>query len=284
MRKSPIAVITWLLIFVPVVSSSLPQEPLTAQQLLDNLERREFSGKVMDFDFDNVDLEEIFRRFEEISGLEFVLDSDDETVRKFTFMNIEWDRALHLVLLNLDLELERDGQTLRVTKARPRSRRLSVSFLAGVVSSIFLIALALVLAYTIKKRNRTKQQDKKPPLTEDRVDEIRKSLSYLFEVERIFRDQNLSLNALAERLELPAHQLSWVINNKIGKTFSDFLNYYRVEDVKKRLADSQDREKTILEIAFDSGFSTKSSFNKTFKDLTGKTPRDYRAENSAGAQ
>jgi AraC-like DNA-binding protein len=235
----------------------------------------------MDFDFDNVDLEEIFRRFEEVSGLEFVLDSDDETVRKFTFMNIEWDRALHLVLLNLDLVLQRDGQTLRVTKAQPRSSRLSVSFLAGVLSSVFLIALALVVAYTVRKSSKTKQQDRKPPLPEDRVDEISKSLSYLFEVERIFRDQNLSLNALAERLDLPAHQLSWVINNKIGKTFSDFLSHYRVEEVKKRLADSQDRERTILEIAFDSGFSTKSSFNKTFKALTGKTPRDYRAEASS---
>jgi AraC-like DNA-binding protein len=281
MRRSPIVIITLLLLFVPIVSYSLPQEPLTAQQLMENLESREFSGEVMDFDFDNVDLEEIFRRFEEISGLEFVIDSDDEAVRKFTFMNIEWDRALHLVLLNLDLRLERDGQTLRVTKARPRSRRMSFSFFAGVVSSIFLVAIALVLTFVIKKRARTKQQDKKAPLPEDRIDEIGKSLSYLFEVERIFRDQNLSLNALAERLELPAHHLSWVINKKIGKTFSDFLNHYRVEDVKKRLADSRDREKTILEIAFDSGFSTKSSFNKTFKALTGKTPRDYRAEASS---
>jgi len=94
-----------------------PQEPLTAPQLLENLKNREFTGEIMDFDFDNVDLQQIFQRFEDISGLEFVLDSDMNMVRKFTFMGIEWDRALHLVLLNLELELQLDGQTLRVTKA-----------------------------------------------------------------------------------------------------------------------------------------------------------------------
>jgi len=102
-------------------------------------------------------------------------------------------------------------------------------------------------------------------------------------MEKIYQDQTLTLNTLAERLAVPSYQLSWVINTKIGKTFSDLLNHHRIEEVKKRLTDSKDNEKTILEIAFDAGFNTKSSFNKTFEALTGKTPRDYRARNGAKA-
>lgn len=285
MKDRLIVALILLLLIVLCISYSLsPQESLTAPQLLENLKNMDFTGEIMDLDFDNVDLHQIIQRFETISGLDFVVDSNIDGVRKFTFKGIEWDKALHLVLSNLELELQLEGETLRVIKARPQSSRESISFLVGVLTSIFLIILAIVFVYSIQKRAKTKQQDKKFPLPEDRIEEIKKSLSYLFEVEKIYQDQTLSLNVLAERLAVPSHQLSWVINSKIGKTFSDLLNHYRIEEVKKRLANSQDRNKTILEIAFSAGFNTKSSFNKTFKTLTGKTPRDYRARNSLLSQ
>ena len=282
MKARPIFFIFLLLLNVLCVSYLLPsQEPISAQQLLENLKKREFKGAIMDLDFDNVDQNRIFQRFETISGLDFMVDSNIHTVRKFTFKGIEWDKALHLVLLNLDLELQMDGEILRVIKAQPRSNRLPISFLAGVFSSIVLLVFTFVFIYSVKKRIKTKKQDNKYPLPEDRVEEIKKSLIYVFEVEKIYRNDTLSLPVLAERLTIPSHQLSWVINYKIGKTFSDLLNHYRIDEVKKRLAGSQDRDKTILEIAFSAGFSTKSSFNKTFKTLTGKTPRDYRARNGS---
>ena len=223
MKGRPIVVVFLLLLCVQCVSYSLPpQEPLSAQQLLENLKKREFMGAILDLDFDNIDLNRIFQRFEIISGLNFVVDPNINVVRKFTFKGIEWDKALHLVLLSLELELQMDGGTLRLIKARPWSSRLSISFLAGVFSTILLVVLVFI--YSVKKRAKAIQQDKKYPLSEDRV-----------------------------------------------------------EEVKKRLGDSLDRDKTILEIAFSAGFNTKSSFNKTFKILTGKTPRDYRARNGTNA-
>ena len=282
MKDRPIFFIFLLFLCAQCVSQSLPsQDLMTAQQLLKNLEKKEFKGAIIDLDFDNIDLNRIFQRFEIISGLDFMVDPKINVVGKFTFKGIEWDKALHLVLLNLELELQMDEESLRVIKAQPRSSRRSNSFLAGAISSISLVVLALVLIYSLKKRAKARQQDKKYALPEDRVEEIKKSLIYVFEVEKIYRNDILSLNVLAERLAVPSHQLSWIINNKIGKTFSDLLNHYRIEEVKKRLAGSQDIDKTILEIAFSTGFSTKSSFNKTFKALTGKTPRDYRARNSS---
>ena len=273
-----------LLLFIQCVLYSLPPpEHLTARQLLENLKKKEFKGAVMDLDFDNVDPNHIFQRFEIISGLDFVVDPNIKGLRKFTFKGIEWDKALNLVLLNIELELQLDGGILRVKKSQPRSSRISIFLLIGVLSSIFLVILVLVFIYSVKKRAKAKQLNNEYPLPEDRVEEIKKSLTYLFEVEKIYRDPILSLNVLAERLSVPSHQLSWIINNKIGKTFSNLINHYRIEEVKKRLADSQDQNRTILEIAYSAGFNTKSSFNKTFKTLTGKTPRYYRNRNCSRA-
>jgi AraC-like DNA-binding protein len=284
MKDRPYFSLFLLLVYIQGFSYPFSsQEPISAKQLLENLKKKEFKGAIMDLDFDNVDLNRIFQRFEIISGLDFMVDSNIHAVRKFTFKGIEWDKALHLVLLNLELELQKDGGILRVIKAQPGTNRLPISFLAGAFSSIAILVFAFVLIYSVKKRAKARQLDKKYSLSKDRVDEIKKSLFFVFEVEKIYRNDILSLNVLAERLGIPSHQLSWIINNKVGKTFSDFLNHYRIEEVKKRLVSYQDRDKTILEIAFSAGFNTKSSFNKTFKMLTGKTPRDYRARNGAKA-
>ena len=284
MKGKSVAVVFLLFLFIQGDSSLLhPQGPTTPKQLLENIKKREFTGEVMDFDFNNVDLNEIFQRFETISGFKFEVDSELNVVRNFSFVGLKWDRALYLILLNLELELRLDNDVFQVIKARPQSSRFSIYFLAGIVFTVLLVVLAFILIRQAKKRIKVRQIDKKYPLPEDRVEEIRKSLDYLFEVEKIYRDESLSLNTLAERLDIPSHQLSWIINYKIGRSFFELLNRYRIEEVKKRLADSRDNDKTILEIAYSSGFKTKSAFNKTFKILTGKTPRDYRVSNNSKA-
>ena len=284
MKPKSVTVVFLLFLFIVGKPSPLhPQSPMTAKQLLENIKKREFTGEVMDLDFNNVDLNEIFQRFETISGLKFEVEPQLNVVRKYSFAGIEWDRALHLILLNLELDLRLDDGIFQVIKARPSSSRLPIYILGGILFTVLLVVLAFIFIRQAKKRIKIRQIDKKYPLPEDRVEEIRKSLDYLFEVKKIYRDELLSLNSLAERLDIPSHQLSWIINYKIGKSFFDFLNRYRVEEVKKRLTDPQDRNSTILEIAYSSGFRTKSAFNKTFKILTGKTPRDFRVSNNSKA-
>ena len=93
---------------------------------------------------------------------------------------------------------------------------------------------------------------------------------------KIFRNENLTLLSLAEKLNITPHQLSWVINDKMNQSFSTLINRYRIEDVKKRLADGIKDDSTILQLALDSGFSTKTAFNRAFKKFTGLTPSQYR--------
>ena len=72
------------------------------------------------------------------------------------------------------------------------------------------------------------------------------------------------------------HLLSQVINEQLGVNFFNFVNQYRVEEFKERLADPSNRNFSLLGIAFDSGFNSKSTFNRIFRNTTGLTPSRYR--------
>lgn len=100
-------------------------------------------------------------------------------------------------------------------------------------------------------------------------------LTDLFESKKIYLEQKLTLKMVAEKLQLPQNYVSGLINSYHQSNFNVFVNTYRVEEVKRRLNDPNEANKTLLAIALDSGFSSKSSFNKTFKEITGKNPSDY---------
>lgn len=84
----------------------------------------------------------------------------------------------------------------------------------------------------------------------------------------------LRLVDLSEELEIPAHHISRVINEKYGQNFHDFVNSYRVEEAKSLMKESE--KPTLLEIAFSAGFNNKTSFNNAFKKFSNSTPFAYR--------
>jgi len=90
-----------------------------------------------------------------------------------------------------------------------------------------------------------------------------------------YLDRELTIYDLSRQLNIPRHILSEIINEHIGKNFYNLVNDYRVEEVKKRLKSDDYKHLTILAIAFDSGFNSKSSFNTIFKEKTGSTPSEY---------
>ena len=90
-----------------------------------------------------------------------------------------------------------------------------------------------------------------------------------------YQDRELTIYDLSRQLDIPRHVLSEIINEHIGKNFYNLVNDYRVEEVKQRLENPQYKHLTILAIAYDSGFNSKSSFNTIFKEKTGSTPSEY---------
>jgi len=93
---------------------------------------------------------------------------------------------------------------------------------------------------------------------------------------QIYKNPELKLVDLADELGLPAKKVSYVINLKYDKNFSDFINYYRVEEAKEKLLHPDSKTETVLSIAFEVGFNSKSSFNRVFQKMTDMTPRDFR--------
>jgi len=94
--------------------------------------------------------------------------------------------------------------------------------------------------------------------------------------EKPYLDPELSIGALADQIELNVHHLSQVINSSDGRNFFDFVNGYRIEQVKIEFANPVNTGKTVLEIAMNSGFNSKATFNRIFKKSTGATPSAYR--------
>jgi putative ABC transport system permease protein len=91
-----------------------------------------------------------------------------------------------------------------------------------------------------------------------------------------YQDPELSLNALAEKLNLHPHELSRIINTALKKKFSDFVNECRVAEIIRKMRDPANDRLTLLGIAYDAGFNSKATFNRIFKQMTGKTAREYK--------
>ena len=116
----------------------------------------------------------------------------------------------------------------------------------------------------------------KSGLSEQKAKEHLSELINLMEKEKPFINSNLTLQDLSQKLSISTHNLSEIINSQLKKSFFDFINKYRVDEVKKALADPQKKNYTLLAIALDSGFNSKSSFNSIFKKHTNMTPSEYK--------
>ena len=93
-----------------------------------------------------------------------------------------------------------------------------------------------------------------------------------------YLDPELTINDLAAQLNVSARQLSTLINAELGKSFFDLINSYRIEEAKRILRESYDPKLTVLEVMYQVGFNSKSSFNTAFKKYTGSTPTAYRSQ------
>lgn len=101
-------------------------------------------------------------------------------------------------------------------------------------------------------------------------------LKKLVETKQFYENPDLSLSSLAEQLDINPHELSRIVNVVLKKSFADFINEYRIREVVRKMQDPAYDQLTLLGIAYDSGFNSKTNFNRTFRQLTGKSPAAYK--------
>lgn len=101
------------------------------------------------------------------------------------------------------------------------------------------------------------------------------AITSLIKKEKLYRQQDLSLTSLAEKVNLPARQLSAMVNNELGKNFNEFVNEYRVKEVISKIDEKTHKQLTILGMAKEAGFKSNSAFYRAFKNHTGYTPSEF---------
>ena len=98
---------------------------------------------------------------------------------------------------------------------------------------------------------------------------------------KLYLNPDLSLKDLASYLELPANYVSQLLNLGFQKNFSEYVNSYRVNEFKERVLLEEYKGLTLMAVAYDSGFNSKTVFNTFFKKIEGTTPNSYLRSNQA---
>lgn len=141
---------------------------------------------------------------------------------------------------------------------------------------IYFVSYRLVLKQELIVLDFTKKYKAYKPFDNADGNEYVQKIKLLLEEQKIFTNAELKLATLADQIGLPQHQASKLINEKFGKSFNDLINEYRVEEFISRINKPEFQSYSILGVALDVGFNTKSAFNNTFKKITGKTPSEYK--------
>lgn len=131
------------------------------------------------------------------------------------------------------------------------------------------------------------QEETKEPKTEPEPEKTDKSVTSVnqssidhlqdyMQHEKPYLKPELTLVELAEQVNMSRNELSALINNDINSNFYLYVNKFRVEHVKLQMKEDAQKQFTILALAYESGFNSKSTFNTVFKKVTGLTPSEYR--------
>jgi len=142
--------------------------------------------------------------------------------------------------------------------------------------SLLVFGLPRLIEIIVKKKNKTAEKYKNSNLTNPKVKHLMNRLTVFMKKEKPYLNTELSLQYMANRLNVTPKDLSQVINEQLNCNFKNFINKYRVEDAKKKLIDPNENQFVLMKIALDVGFNSKSVFNASFKKFTGMTPSQYR--------
>jgi len=124
--------------------------------------------------------------------------------------------------------------------------------------------------------NELKEKYTTSTLDKDVAKKYVSELKEFIENEKPYLDEDLTINKLAQLLSMSSHHLSQVINSELNQNFYTFINTYRANEVREKLKNPDNKNESVLILAYESGFKSKSSFNIIFKKINGVTPTEFR--------
>lgn len=127
-----------------------------------------------------------------------------------------------------------------------------------------------------------KVTDREIPFNPEMIGVYVSQLGSYIAKEEPFRRQGFTINELAQSLKMPIHHLSYILNHYYKQRFTDFINFYRVEYLKKRLDNGDWRSFSLEGLSQEAGFSSRSTFFAAFKKMTGMTPSAYVQQKEMG--
>jgi len=136
----------------------------------------------------------------------------------------------------------------------------------------------ILVRYTLAPEKAIKEADKykRSGLKSGEDSRLLQKIKQVVEEKKLYLTPGLTLDDLAEELELSRHHLSQAIGTEPGQTFFSLINQYRVEEAKTKLLSENFSHYSLLGIGLDAGFNSKASFNRVFKEYTGLTPNDFK--------
>lgn len=158
------------------------------------------------------------------------------------------------------------------------SRGENVPMLVGNTNmlSLFLVGLTAVVAARAKALPAQPDDAGEDDMLAEKDREVLERVDRLLAEQRLFRDDNLTLARLARRAGVPARQISGAINRLAGKNVSQYINDFRIAEACRLLRDT---DMPVTSAMFESGFQTKSNFNREFRRVTSQSPAGWRAQN-----
>ena len=117
---------------------------------------------------------------------------------------------------------------------------------------------------------------KNSALNSNAIDGYKKRIIDAMELDKVFTNENLSLQTFSETVNIPKHFISEILNVHLNTNFQDFVNEYRVEEFIKLYSDPQNDQYSILGLATSVGFKNKATFNANFKKIKGVSPTEYK--------
>jgi AraC-like DNA-binding protein len=158
--------------------------------------------------------------------------------------------------------------------------RLVTGISALWVPAAFAVVATVILMTIVRAHGAARQEGRpkyaRSTLTDERSEHYLRRLIEFFERDKPYLETALSLDDVARKSRIPTHHLSQIVNQRLGANFNDWVNGYRVEEAQARLRSARFAHLSIVAIAEESGFASKSTFNAAFRKATGMTPSEYR--------